>query len=220
MHNSICTFCPYYSPLSVLFWLFFFSLKERQKGFTSCSAAKFSNFLLPPSPKKSSKATVSLTAFTRLCWNTSHVHCWQFSLLWRRALPCFFIPITFQYLFVRNQHSILLQCSVSPAAWPASSAAATESPFQAFSALPVPSWNPIQAHLMRCSMKKPFVEVSSRCVSLLTTAVCHTPALFPHLLQWALALTVYRWKYTPCIPTLKTKDFENNFAINWSPYQQ
>ena len=74
--------------------------------------------------------------------------------------------------------------------------------------------SPFQAHLTRCSMKtKRFVEVSSRCVSLLTTTVCHTPVLFPHLLQRALALTVYRWKHTPWIPTLKTKDFENNNSV-------
>lgn len=87
----------------------FFSLRGRQKGFTSCSPAKFSNFLLPPGPKKSSKATVSLTVFTRLCWNTSDAYCWQFSFLWRRALSHFFISITFQGLFVRHWHSSLLQ---------------------------------------------------------------------------------------------------------------
>jgi len=103
--------------------------------------------------------------------------------------------------------------------WAASPAAAVESPFHVLSALPVLTWNLNQAHHTRCRVKtNASVEVSSRCVSLLTTAVCHTPVLFPHLLQGAQ--TAYRWRYTPYTPTPKTNDFENNnFNIKWSQYQ-
>lgn len=197
----------HFVPILLLHFVFFFSLRGRQKGFTSCSPAKFGNFLLPPGPKKSSKATVSLTVFTRLCWNTSDVYCWQFSFLWRRALSHFSISITFQGLFVRHWHSILLQhptsclislvCSCHRVA--ISMASNASSPH-------------LESHprLMRCSGQKISCEVSSRCISLLTTAVCHKSVLFAQLLQGALALTVCAWKYTPCIPTFKTKNLENN----------
>lgn len=159
----------HFVPILLLHFVGFFSLRRRQKGFTSCSPAKFSNFLLPPGPKKEQQSN---------CFS----HCFYKAMLKyiRCLLLTIFIPAKDSTVsFLHFNHISRSVCETLEFHSPAAShepscliilfAAATQSPFQWLPMLPVPTWNPTQAHLMRCSGKKTFCEVSSRCKSLLTT---------------------------------------------------